>query len=87
MLPNFNPYMASSEPGQDLATEALMFIRNRGALDDNDNDDNVDGDDYDNASPSPLNTHTGVHDDAEDNAGVKEYAGNVSFSVVLLIVA
>jgi hypothetical protein len=29
-LPNFNPYTASSEPGQDLAAEALTLIQTRG---------------------------------------------------------
>lgn len=29
-LPNFNPYTASSEPGQDLASEALALIQGRG---------------------------------------------------------
>ena len=30
MLPNFNPYTASSEPGQDLAADALALIHGRG---------------------------------------------------------
>jgi hypothetical protein len=29
-LPNFNPYTASSEPGQDLAAEALALLQRRG---------------------------------------------------------
>lgn len=29
-LPNFNPHTASSEPGQDLAAEALALIHGRG---------------------------------------------------------
>ena len=29
-LPNFNPYTASSEPGQDLAADALALIQGRG---------------------------------------------------------
>jgi hypothetical protein len=30
MLPNFNPHTASSEPGQDLAADALALIHGRG---------------------------------------------------------
>ena len=38
MLPNFNPYTASSEPRQDLATDALALINGRGpGPQDNDN--------------------------------------------------
>lgn len=29
-LPNFNPYTASSEPGQDLVADALALIHGRG---------------------------------------------------------
>jgi hypothetical protein len=36
-LPNFNPYTASSEPGQDLAANALTLIHSRGQ--DNSNDE------------------------------------------------
>jgi hypothetical protein len=36
-LPNFNPYTASSEPGQDLAADALALIHGRGQ------DNNYDG--------------------------------------------
>jgi hypothetical protein len=39
-LPNFNPYTASSEPGQDLATDTLVLIKGRGQ-----NDKNVVSDD------------------------------------------
>ncbi|KAF8469438.1 hypothetical protein DFH94DRAFT_615353, partial [Russula ochroleuca] len=31
MLPNFNPFTVSSEPGQNLGTEALAFVQSRGA--------------------------------------------------------
>lgn len=34
-LPNFNPYTASSEPGQDLAGQARALIENRGTHRDN----------------------------------------------------
>jgi hypothetical protein len=34
-LPNFNPYTASSEPGQDLAADALALIHGRGQENDN----------------------------------------------------
>ena len=34
-LPNFNPHTASSEPGQDLAADALFLIQHRGQDDDN----------------------------------------------------
>ena len=45
MLPNFNPYTASSEPGQDLAGEARALIKNRGTCcDDEDGDGDGDGD-------------------------------------------
>jgi hypothetical protein len=39
-LPNFNPYTASSEPGQDLAADVLALIWGRGQ--DNENDDEED---------------------------------------------
>jgi hypothetical protein len=39
-LPNFNPYTASSEPGQDLAADVLTLIWGRGQ--DNENDDEED---------------------------------------------
>jgi hypothetical protein len=38
-LPNFNPYTASSEPGQDLASEALALVQGRGQNRDNYEDD------------------------------------------------
>jgi hypothetical protein len=38
-LPNFNPYTASSEPGQDIAADALVLIHGRGQ----DNNNNGDG--------------------------------------------
>jgi hypothetical protein len=38
-LPNFNPYTASSEPGQDLASEALALIQGRGQNRDDYEDD------------------------------------------------
>ena len=38
-LPNFNPYTASSEPGQDLAADALALIRGRGQDNENDEDE------------------------------------------------
>jgi hypothetical protein len=37
-LPNFNPYTASSEPGQDLAAEALTLVQRRGKNDHDDGD-------------------------------------------------
>jgi hypothetical protein len=48
-LPNFNPYMASSEPGQDLAGEALALLQTKGQenLDDLDDEDALDYDDDD----------------------------------------
>ena len=39
MLPNFNPYTASSEPGQDLAADALALIQGRGQDNENDEDE------------------------------------------------
>ena len=38
-LPNFNPYTASSEPGQDLAADALALIHGRGQENDTGNND------------------------------------------------
>jgi hypothetical protein len=38
-LPNFNPYTASSEPGQDLAAEALALVQGRGQNNYDDNED------------------------------------------------
>ena len=45
-LPNFNPYTASSEPGQDLASEALALLQTKGQNADNEaeeEDDEHDG--------------------------------------------
>jgi hypothetical protein len=78
-LPNFNPYTASSEPGQDLAAEALTFVQSRGALgggDDDDNDFNSRG----GLSPGPF-------DADEDNAEVKDHADGVRVSFVFLMLA
>jgi hypothetical protein len=41
-LPNFNPYTVSSEPGQDLAAEALTLIQCRGESGDDENDSSSD---------------------------------------------
>jgi hypothetical protein len=48
-LPNFNPYTASSEPGQDLAGEALALLQTKGQdnLDDMDDEDAFLYDNYD----------------------------------------
>lgn len=43
-LPNFNPYTASSEPGQDLAAEALMLVQTRGQKHSDDEYDLIDDD-------------------------------------------
>ena len=43
-LPNFNPYTASSEPGQDLAADALAMIHSRGQ--DNNNNELGPEDDF-----------------------------------------
>jgi hypothetical protein len=40
-LPNFNPYTASSEPGQDLAADALALIQGRGQENDTGNNDEL----------------------------------------------
>jgi hypothetical protein len=56
-LPNFNPYTASSEPGQDLVADALDLIQSRGQDDDGD----ADGLDYVDAMP------TGADDDEGDS--------------------
>ena len=44
MLPNFNPHITLSEPGQDLAADALALIQGRGQ-DTNDKEDNAFGSD------------------------------------------
>jgi hypothetical protein len=44
MLPNFNPHMASSEPGQDLAADMLALIQGRGQ-ENNDKEDDTFGTD------------------------------------------
>jgi hypothetical protein len=51
-LPNFNPHTASSEPGQDLAGEAMALIANRGASSVAREDDDVDAF---GATPGPAN--------------------------------
>ncbi|KAF8239941.1 hypothetical protein L208DRAFT_1100733, partial [Tricholoma matsutake] len=38
-LPNFNLYTTSSEPGQDLAADALTLIQGRGQDNDNNEDE------------------------------------------------
>jgi hypothetical protein len=45
-LPNFNPYTASSEPGQDLVANVLALIQGRGQDDDNDYQDNDEDDTF-----------------------------------------
>jgi hypothetical protein len=60
MLPNFNPFTVSSEPGQNLGTEALAFVQSRGAQHDND----------DNPFDSDLNPSPGVNADEEPNANI-----------------
>lgn len=37
-LPNFNPFTVSSEPGQDLSTEALSLVQRRGRNNSDDED-------------------------------------------------
>jgi hypothetical protein len=60
-LPNFNPYTASSEPGQDLAADALALIRGRGQ--DNENDD-----EEDEAFGADDAQGGAINDEGEDNA-------------------
>jgi hypothetical protein len=60
-LPNFNPYTASSEPGQDLAADALTLIRGRGQ--DNENDD-----EEDEAFGTDDAQGGAINDEGEDNA-------------------
>lgn len=45
-LPNFNPYTASSEPGQDLAADALALIHGRRDCNDNEHGGSELGDDF-----------------------------------------
>ena len=53
-LPNFNPYTASSEPGQDLAADALALIQGRGQDKEN-NEDGVEAFDADDAQVGTEN--------------------------------
>lgn len=81
-LPNFNPYTASSEPGQDLAAKALALVQNRGAADEDTNSLSNPNDD---TSPSPaadIGDHT-----TGDNPDTEELAGNVSLSLLFLMFA
>ncbi|KAH9955578.1 hypothetical protein BGW80DRAFT_1466923 [Lactifluus volemus] len=70
-LPNFNPYTASSEPGQDLAAEALALVQNRGVANDDADDLYNSNDDM---SPSPADD-IGDHTNG-DNPDTKELAVN-----------
>jgi hypothetical protein len=60
-LPNFNPYTASSEPGQDLAADALALIWGRGQ--DNENDE-----EEDEAFGADDAQGGAINDEGEDNA-------------------
>ena len=51
-LPNFNPYTASSEPGQDLAGEALALLQTRSQKVFDNEDAPIDDDD---SSTDPVN--------------------------------
>jgi hypothetical protein len=83
-LPNFNPYTALSEPGQDLAGEARALIQNRRVPhvtcdgDNGDDDDDDDNDNNDNLD-SPNNTSSGPL-----GLGSCTDARNVSFLFVFL---
>jgi hypothetical protein len=61
MLPIFNPYTASSEPGQDLAADALALIRGRGQ-------DNKNDDEEDEAFGADDAQGGAINDEGEDNA-------------------
>ena len=78
MLPNFNPYTASSEPGQDLAAEAFTFIQNQGAPGDKDSDLS---DDHGDTSLSAANN---ISNPDEDNPSTEEHTQNVNFSLLFL---
>jgi hypothetical protein len=70
-LPNFNPFTASSEPGQNLGAEALAFVQSRGAtqgVDDGNSFGSLDG-----AHISPPATPAGVNGDEEPDANVCFY--------------
>ena len=58
-LPNFNPHTALSEPGQDLAAEALTLIQGRGQDDNGDKGVDEDLDD------GKRDNSTKQHDDDE----------------------
>jgi hypothetical protein len=58
-LPNFNPYTVSSEPGQDLAAEALALVQGRGQNDEDD-EDAIDAD--------PTTGYEGAADDDNDGS-------------------
>jgi len=61
MLPNFNPYTALSEPGQDLAADALTLIWGRGQ--DNENEE-VEVEAFGTDDPQGG----AINNDGEDNA-------------------
>ena len=59
-LPNFNPYTASSEPGQDLAADALALIQGRGQDNENDKEE-------DEAFGADDAQGGAINDEGEDN--------------------
>jgi hypothetical protein len=59
-LPNFNPFTASSEPGQNLGADALAFIQTWGCGVD---EDNTNLNSYDDARASASPVQVGVNDD------------------------
>jgi hypothetical protein len=85
-LPNFNPYTASSEPGQDLAAKASALVQNQGVANDDADDLSNPNDDV-SASPdmstSPANN---IVDHANgDNPDTEELAGNVKSPLLSFI--
>ena len=67
-LPNFNPYTASSEPGQDLAADALALIHGRGQENDTGNNNELGSEDDMNFTPLKLVNREANADEKVDSA-------------------
>ena len=67
-LPNFNPYTASSEPGQDLAADALALIHGRGQENNTGNNDELGSEDDMYFTPLKLVNREADADEKVDSA-------------------